>query len=189
MIHDGDGIEIGVGPTDAGVTDHNGRLREIFFDELHDFFVDDSLLFNRSGRHYPFLPSPEMGLDERRRLLHGDITDDGQDDLIGEIFFGVEVLHVRQGDLAQGFLRPVHRPTVGMILKNQLIEGLHGDMPGIVIITGNFTEDLRSHSFELLFGKGGALKNVGEERESKLDVFLQRTRRCGREIFAGLNTQ
>ena len=41
-----------------------------------------------------------MSLDERRRLLHRDITDDSEDDLIGKILFGVEGLHIRQGDLA-----------------------------------------------------------------------------------------
>ena len=76
-----------------------------------------------------------------------------------------------------------------MILKDQLIEGFHGDMPRIVIIAGNLSKDLRSDSFELLFRESGALKNIGEEREPEVDVFLQRARRRGREIFVRLGSQ
>ena len=39
-----------------------------------------------------------MSLDERRRLFKRHVTDDGEDDLIGKILFGVEGLHIRQGD-------------------------------------------------------------------------------------------
>jgi hypothetical protein len=124
MIHDGDGVIIRVGSTDSRVTDHNRRLCEVLFDKLHDLFVDSSRLLDRSGLDHPFLPGSEICLDECRCLIHRHVTDDSEDDLVGKILFGVEVLHIRQGNLAQRFLRPVHRPTIGMILKDQLIEGL-----------------------------------------------------------------
>ena len=76
-----------------------------------------------------------------------------------------------------------------MVLKDQLIEGLHSDMPRIVLIADNFSENLRSDSFELWFGKSWALENIGEESEPEVDVFLQYARRRGREIFVRLGAQ
>ena len=76
-----------------------------------------------------------------------------------------------------------------MAVKNQLIECFHGDVTGIVVVTGYLAEDLCANTVEFLFIEGGMLKNVGEQGEPQVHIFLEYASRGGGKIFRTLDLQ
>ncbi len=76
-----------------------------------------------------------------------------------------------------------------MVLEDQLIEGLHGDMSGIVIVARNFPKDLRSDPFKFLLGESWVLKNISQKSEPEIDIFFECACRGGGVVFACLDRQ
>ena len=75
------------------------------------------------------------------------------------------------------------RPAIGMAVKNQLMEGLHGHVAGIVIIADDLAEDLRADPLKVLFVECRVLKHVGQEREAEVRVLLENAGGGGGEIL------
>jgi hypothetical protein len=89
-----------------------------------------------------------MGLDQSGGLILCQVPYDDQDRLIRQVFSGVELLDVRDRNFVERLFRAMGRPAIGMAVKNQLVEGLHGHIPGIIVIADDFAEDLRADPFE-----------------------------------------
>ena len=114
-----------------------------------------------------------MGLDEGHRLFLSQVPDNDEDRLIGEVLSAVKLLEVGYRDPVQGFFRPMGRPAVGMAMKDQLMEGLHRHVAGIVVIAHDLAEDLRADPLHFLFGKGGMLQHIGQEREAEIRILFE----------------
>src|SRR4029079_18717081 len=128
-------------------------------------------------------PAPEIGLHKSAYLIKRDVAYDGDDDLTGYVFSAVETDDIRVSNLVERLFGAVQRPAVGMPMEHQLVKGLHGDMPGIVVVAGHLPEDLRAYSLELGFVKGRMLKDVSQQRKSQLGIFFQDADGSIREIF------
>ena len=68
-------------------------------------------------------------------------------------------------------------------MENQLMEGLHGHVAGIVVIADDLAENLRPDPLNLLFVECRVLKHVGKERKSEVGVLLQDAGGGGGEIL------
>ena len=88
---------------------------------------------------------------------------------LGKILFGMKLLNVGDSDSIQRVFGAMSRPAIGMAMKNQLMEGLHGHVAGIVVIADDLAEDLRPDPLNLLFVECGVLKHVGKERKSEVE--------------------
>ena len=114
-----------------------------------------------------------MGLHQCGGLFKRDVADDGEDDLGRGVFLPVKGLHVGQGDLVECLLRSIDRPTVGVTVEDELIEGFHGDMARVVVVARHLTQELGANPFEFLLMKRGVLQHVSEQGEAEVDVFLE----------------
>ena len=124
-----------------------------------------------------------MGLDEGRRLFLGEVSDDDEDRLIGQIFPGVKLLNVRDRDFAQGLFRAMGGPAIGVAMKDELMKSFHRHISWIVIIAHDLAEDLCADPFDFLFVKGGMLQHIGQKRKAQVRIFLEHAGRGGGEIF------
>jgi len=81
------------------------------------------------------------------------------------------------------------RPAIGMAVKNQLVEGLHGHIPGIIVIADDFAEDLRADPFEFLFVERRMLEHVGQKRKAEVCILLEHAGGGGGEILCRMGFQ
>jgi hypothetical protein len=143
------------------VPEDDGRLRQILLDELDHFTIDGRRLFELVGRWRPLFPRAKMSLDQHRRLILRQVPDDDQDRLIWQVFPGVKLLDVRNRNFVERLFRAMGRPAVRMAVKNQLVEGFHRHVSGIIVITDDFAEDLRADAFDFLLMKRRMLEHIG----------------------------